>query len=103
MIEIIAITEATPITMPSVVRKLRKLCARIDASAARAPSVAANTTGYRVRTCGRARGPRRSVLGAAALIAPVLQNLPVLQAHDALPVCRDVGLVRDDNDRLAVF
>jgi len=33
MIEIIAMTEATPITMPSVVRKLRKPCARIDASA----------------------------------------------------------------------
>src|SRR5262245_16664725 len=102
MIEIIAITEATPITMPSVVRKLRKLCARIDASAARAPSVAANTSGYRVRTCGRARRVRRSVLGAAALIAPVLHDFAVLQANDALPVFRDIRLVRDDDYCLSV-
>src|SRR5688500_7510709 len=102
MIEIIAMTDATPITMPSVVRKLRKLCARIEPSAARAPSVAANQMGNRVFTTRRARGPRRSMLGAAALIAPVLQNLAVLQAHDALPVRGDVGLVRDDDDRLTV-
>src|SRR6185436_17539025 len=102
MIEIIAMTEATPITMPSVVRKLRKLCARIDDSAARAPSVAAKTTGYRVRTTGRARGTRRSVLGAAALIEPVLQHFAVLQAHDALPVRRHIRLVRDDDYCLSV-
>src|SRR5262245_4752733 len=102
MIEIIAMTDATPITMPSVVRKLRKLCARIDASAARAPSVAANTSGYRVRTTGRPRGPRRSMLGAAALIAPVLQHLAVLQAHDALAVRCHVRLVRNDDDGLSV-
>src|SRR6185436_14160344 len=102
MIEIIAMTEATPITMPSVVRKLRKPCARIDASAARAPSLAANHTGYRVLITGRPRGPRRSVLGAAALIAPVLQDFAILQAHDALAVGGDIGLVRHDDDRLSV-
>jgi hypothetical protein len=78
MIEIIAMTEATPITMPSVVRKLRKACARIEANAARAPSLAANQSGYRVFTNGRARGPRRSVLGGAALIALVLHDFAVL-------------------------
>src|SRR5688572_15682254 len=102
MIEIIAMTDATPITMPSVVKKLRKLCARIDASAARAPSDAANQTGYRVRTGVRGRGPRRSVLGADALIAPVLHDFAVLQADDTLPVCRDVGLMRDHDDGLTV-
>src|SRR5688572_19036709 len=102
MIEIIAMTEATPITMPSVVRKLRKPCARIEASAARAPSLAANQMGNRVLTTRRARGPRRSMLGAAALIAPVLHDFAVLEPHDALPVRRNVGLVRDDDDGLAV-
>src|SRR5688572_1843502 len=102
MIEIIAMTEATPITMPSVVRKLRKPCARIEASAARAPSLAANHRGNRVFTTRRARGPRFSVLGAVALIAPVLHDFAVLEANDSLAVRRDVGLVRDDDDGLPV-
>src|SRR5688572_32293858 len=96
MIEIIAMTDATPITIPSVVRKLRKPCARIDASAARAPSLAANHNGKRVLTTRRGRGPRFSMFGADALIALVLHDLAVLQAHDALPMRRDVRLVRDD-------
>src|SRR5512143_2251085 len=98
MIDTIAITDATPITMPSAVRKLRNACARIDASAARAPSVAANHSVTRLFFWRL----RRSRAGAVVLIHVVLDHAAVLQAHDALAVHRDVGLVRDDDDRLAV-
>src|SRR5262245_29700977 len=102
MIDTIAITDATPITMPSAVKKLRKPCARIDSSAAREPSVAANHSEKLAPATLPPRLPRASMAGAVALILAVFQYLAVLQAHDALTVRGDVGLVRDDDDGLAV-
>src|SRR5262245_47194402 len=102
MTETIAITDATPITMPSVVRKLRNACARIDSIAARAPSAAAN----QIVTGGRGRPPGRSpgalVSAAGGLLAIVFDDLAVFEADHAPAVFRNVGLVRDEHDRLAV-
>src|SRR6185503_1754779 len=84
------------------VRKLRKPCARIDSSAARAPSVAANHSEKLAPTTLRPRLLPESMAGAVTLILAVFQYLAVLEPHDALTVRGHVGLVRDDDDRLAV-
>src|SRR5690606_37523538 len=117
MIDTIAITDATPMMMPSVVRKLRNACARIECSAERTPSLTANQSGERVLRTLRAALPAeagrlepvifsvaiRSLLRAAARrVADVLDDFAVAQPDDALAVRRDVGLVRDDDDRLTV-
>src|SRR5881394_744371 len=102
MTDTIAITEETPITMPSVVRKLRNACARIESSAARAPSVTANQTVTRVRPWLPGRRPGALVSAAAGLLAIVFDDLAVLEPDHALAVTRDVGLVRDEHDRLSV-
>src|SRR5690606_1097115 len=117
MIDTIAITDATPMMMPSVVRKLRNACARIECSAERTPSLTANQSGERVLRTLRAALPAeagrlepvivsvaiRSLLRAAARrVADVLDDFAVAQPDDALAVRRDLGLVRDDDDRLAV-
>src|SRR5690242_17210965 len=98
MIETIAITDATPITMPSAVRKLRNACARIDPNAARTASLAANHSGN-VALC-RARSRSRLVRGALGLLGIVFDDLAILQTHHTLAVLCDVGLVRYEHDRL---
>src|SRR4051812_48200741 len=98
MIDTIAITDATPMTMPRAVRKLRNAWALIDAIAARAPSAAAN---HSVTRLGFWR-MRRSRGGTLALIHAILYDAAVFQAHDALTVLGNVGLVRDDNDCLPI-
>src|SRR6185295_11920089 len=98
MIDTIAMTDATPITMPSAVRKLRNPCARIDPTAARAPSAAANHSVTRFASLRT----RRSRGAALALIHAVLDDSAIFQAHDALAVLGNVGLVRDDDDGLSV-
>src|SRR6516164_7677592 len=102
MIEIIAITEATPITMPSVVRKLRNACARIDSIAARAPSAAANQIVTRARVRPPGRSPGALVSAAGGLLAIVFDDLAVFEPYHAAAVLRDVRLVRHEHDRLAV-
>src|SRR4051812_29009457 len=102
MTDTIAITDATPITMPSVVRKLRNACARMDSIAARAPSAAANQIVTRAREWPPGRSPGALVSGAVGLLAIVFHDLPVFEAYNSAAVLRDVGLVRDEHDRLAV-
>src|SRR5688572_20630289 len=104
MIDTIAITDATPITMPSVVRKLRNACAWIEPSAARAPSVAANQmdTRPRPRFPESARAAVLVAEGTLRLLRVVLDDLAVLEPDHAAAVLRDVGLVRHEHDRLAV-
>src|SRR5262249_33504492 len=97
MIEIIAITEATPITMPSVVRKLRNACARMASSAARAPSAAANQIVTRARVLPPGRSPGALVSAAGGLLAIVFDDPAVLESHHALAVSRDVGLVSHEH------
>src|SRR6516164_1621200 len=102
MIEIIAITDATPITMPSVVRKLRNACARIASNAARAPSAAANQIVTRARVLPPGLQPGALMSAAGGLLAIVFDDLAVFEPDDALAVPRDVGFVRDEHDRLPV-
>src|SRR5215470_14501227 len=102
MTEIIAITDATPITMPSVVRKLRNACARIASNAARAPSAAANQIVTRARVRPPGRRPGALVSAAGGLLAIIFDDLAVLEPDYALAVLGDVGLVRHEHDRLPV-
>src|SRR5690606_22208738 len=104
MIDTIATTEATPMMMPSVVRKLRNPCARIACSAARTPSTAANSVGKRATVSRRARPrpPAPLTRRVSALVDIVLHDLAVAQPDHALAVLGHLGLVRDDDDGLPV-
>src|SRR5262245_13394747 len=100
MIDTIAITEATPITMPSVVRKLLNAWARIESSAARAPSLAANHTDTRV--LAERLWPTALIRASLGLLAIVFEDLAVLEPNHALAVRGHVGLVGHEDDRVAV-
>src|SRR5690606_14336963 len=115
MIDTIAITDATPMMMPSVVRKLRNACARIECSAERTPSLTANHSGERVLRTPRMPRCRAGVLAparssldirlpfrAARRLTDVLDDLAVAQTYDPVAVRGDLGLVRDEDDRLPV-
>ena len=101
MIDTIPMTEATPITMPSVVRKLRKPCAQIELSAERAPSVAANHIGY---FAPAKRPPARLLSGLSTVfVCIVFHDPPVPQPGHALAVRGDIRFVRDDDNRLPIL
>ncbi len=94
-------TDATPITMPSVVRKLRKLCARIELRAERTPSVAANKVGYLVPV-KRLRGLLLSCL-PIVFVCIVFYDSAVPQPGHALAVRGDIRFVRDDDYRVPIL
>src|SRR5690625_492702 len=85
MTETTAITAATPMMMPSVVRMLRNACARMAARAA-------------VKLSSRLNMP-----GLFPLSGLIAFHPPVSEPHDAVGVLGDFCLVGDDHDCVAVF
>ena len=100
MIDTIAMTDATPITIPSVVRKLRKLWTNDAGPRAHLRWPRTTAENGTPATCRLRRFC--SVLAAVALIAPVLHDFAVLEPHDSLTVRGHIRLVRHDDDRLSV-
>jgi len=75
-------TDATPMMMPSEVRKLRRRCARMAPSAERKLS-------------------RNRTMSASVPAARVGYHVPVLQADNAAALGRDIRLMRDHDDSLS--
>src|SRR5688500_4865220 len=91
MIATTAMMAVTPMTMPRSVRRLRSGFVTSDSSATRSPSMKL----MRPPSSGSAEELRGPLHGHVAA------DRPVVDRDDAPRMERDVGLVRDEDDRVA--